>query len=56
VSHRQALAVVVEAQHDCMNSRGIRACGTSLVRKAMSGAYRENAALRGEFLASLRRR
>ena len=50
------VAVVVEAQHDCMSSRGIRACGTTLVTKAMSGAYRENAALRGEFLASLRMR
>ncbi len=50
------VAVVIEAQHDCMRSRGIRACGTSLMTKAMSGAYRENAALRGEFLASLQSR
>lgn len=50
------VAVVVEARHDCMSSRGIRACGTGLVTKAMFGAYREDAALRGEFLASLQLR
>lgn len=47
------VAVVVEAEHGCMTTRGIHACGSSLVTKAMLGVYRQDAELRREFLSSV---
>lgn len=47
------VAVVIEAEHGCMSSRGVRACGSRLVTRSMRGSYVEDADLRREFLASL---
>ena len=47
------VAVVIEAEHGCMSSRGVRACGSRLVTRSMRGSYVENVDLRQEFLASL---
>jgi GTP cyclohydrolase I len=48
----RGVAVIVEAEHGCMTSRGIRAHGARMVTKCMIGAYRKDAALRREFLGS----
>lgn len=49
----RGVAVVVEAEHDCMTSRGVSVHGTRMVTKRMLGAFRDDAGLRREFLASL---
>ncbi|QDY99593.1 GTP cyclohydrolase I FolE [Nitratireductor mangrovi] len=48
----RGVAVVIEAEHGCMTSRGIRAHGARLVTRRMLGAYGEDETLRGEFLAA----
>lgn len=48
----RGVAVVVEARHGCMNSRGVRACGARLVTTRFLGAFRESAQARCEFLAA----
>lgn len=47
------VAVVIEAEHGCMTSRGVRAHGTRMVTKRMLGLFAGDADLRREFLASL---
>lgn len=48
----RGVAVVIEAEHGCMTSRGVRVHGARMVTKRMIGAYGEDADLRREFLAS----
>lgn len=48
----RGVAVVIEAEHGCMTSRGVHAHGARMVTKCMIGAYRDNPELRREFLAS----
>lgn len=50
----KGVAVVVEATHDCMTSRGIRSLESTMVTKCFLGAYERDHHLRQEFLASLR--
>ncbi|BBK33886.1 GTP cyclohydrolase I [Stella humosa] len=45
------VAVVIEASHQCMTTRGVHKPGTSLVTSRMLGAFRADAATRREFLA-----
>ena len=45
------VAVVIEASHQCMTTRGVHKPGTSMVTSRMLGAFRDNAATRREFLA-----
>ena len=47
------VAVVIAASHQCMTTRGVRTCGTSMVTHRMLGAFRKRAVIRQEFLASL---
>jgi GTP cyclohydrolase IA len=42
--------VVIEAEHLCMTSRGIRKPGSTMVTSAMRGRFREDQATREEFL------
>jgi len=49
------VAVVLVAEHGCMTSRGIRAHGSRMVTRRMLGAFRDDAALRAEFLSSIGR-
>lgn len=49
----QGVAVVIEAEHACMTSRGVRSHSTKMVTKRMLGTYRDDTALRREFLSSL---
>jgi GTP cyclohydrolase I len=44
------VAVVVEATHECMTTRGIHKRGVSMVTSAMLGTFREDARTRAEFL------
>jgi GTP cyclohydrolase I len=47
----KGVAVVVQAQHQCMTTRGIHKTGVSMVTSRMLGAFRDNEATRREFLA-----
>ena len=49
----RGVAVVIEASHQCMTTRGVHKPGTSLVTSRMLGAFRENPATRREFLGML---
>ncbi len=46
----RGVAVVVDAQHQCMTTRGVHRRGVSMVTSAMRGALREDARTRSEFL------
>ena len=47
----KGVAVVMEAVHHCMTTRGIHKPGTAMVTSRMLGAFRDDAATRREFLA-----
>ncbi len=51
----KGVAVVIEAQHQCMTTRGVHKPGVSMVTSRMLGAFRTNAATRREFLAMVGR-
>ena len=46
----KGVAVVIEAQHQCMTTRGVHKPGVSMVTSTMIGDFRENATTRREFL------
>ena len=45
------VAVVLKAEHHCMTTRGVMKPGTDLVTSHMTGAFRDNAMTRQEFLS-----
>src|SRR5262245_33765820 len=47
------VAVVVEASHQCMTTRGVHKAGVSMVTSRMLGAFRENPSTRREFLTMI---
>jgi len=47
------VAVVIEADHACMTSRGVNAHDTRMVTRRLLGRFRDDAELRREFLSSL---
>jgi GTP cyclohydrolase I len=47
----KGVAVVIEAAHQCMTTRGVHKPGVSLVTSTMHGVFRDNQATRREFLA-----
>ena len=49
----KGVAVVVEAVHQCMTTRGVHKPGTSLVTSRMLGAFRDDPSTRRELLAML---
>jgi GTP cyclohydrolase I len=49
----QGVAVVVQATHGCMTTRGIHKSAASLVTSRMLGVFRRQAQTRQEFLAAL---
>src|SRR4051795_3564413 len=49
----QGVAVVVQATHGCMTTRGVHKHGASLVRSPMLGVFRRQPQTRQEFLAAL---
>jgi len=50
----QGVAVVVEARHLCMESRGVKIQGQSMVTSSMVGVFRDNPAARAEFLTLIK--
>ncbi|RJF96953.1 GTP cyclohydrolase I FolE [Noviherbaspirillum cavernae] len=49
------VAVVIEASHQCMTTRGVHKPGVAMVTSRMLGAFRENLSTREEFLAMISR-
>ena len=47
------VAVVVEAEHQCMSTRGVHKPGVSMVTSTMLDAFREDPSTRREFLAAI---
>ncbi|NVK20258.1 MAG: GTP cyclohydrolase I FolE [Methylocystaceae bacterium] len=47
------VAVVIEAQHQCMTTRGVYKPGVTMVTSRMLGSFRENLATRKEFLTMI---
>jgi GTP cyclohydrolase IA len=50
----KGVAVVIEATHQCMTTRGVRKPGTVTMTSMMLGHFRDNDAARQEFLAMIR--
>ncbi|WP_019142518.1 GTP cyclohydrolase I FolE [Noviherbaspirillum massiliense] len=49
------VAVVIEASHQCMTTRGVHKPGVAMVTSRMLGTFRENLSTRQEFLAMIGR-
>jgi len=47
------VAVVIEAAHQCMTTRGVNKPGVTMVTSKMLGAFREDSRTRREFLANV---
>jgi GTP cyclohydrolase I len=50
----KGVAVVIEAAHQCMTTRGIHKPGVTMVTSRMLGAFRDDTTTRREFLAMIR--
>lgn len=46
----RGVAVVIDASHECMTTRGVHKRGVSMITSKMLGAFREDARTRAEFL------
>ncbi len=46
----QGVGVVIEAEHQCMTTRGVHKPGAAMVTSRMLGCFRDDATTRGEFL------
>ncbi|MHB1207881.1 MAG: GTP cyclohydrolase I FolE, partial [Rhodospirillaceae bacterium] len=51
----KGVAVVVQAEHQCMTTRGVEKPGVSMVTSTMLGAFRDDPSTRREFLAIIGR-
>ena len=51
----RGVAVVIEAQHQCMTTRGIHKTGVSMVTSRMLGAFRDDPSTRREVLSMIGR-
>ena len=47
----KGVAVVIEAAHQCMTTRGVHKSGVTMVTSRMLGAFRDNQSTRREFLS-----
>lgn len=47
----KGVAVIIEAAHQCMTTRGIHKPGVTMVTSRMLGVFRDNAATRKEFMS-----
>jgi GTP cyclohydrolase I len=52
----KGVAVVIEAGHQCMTTRGVHKPGVSMVTSRMLGVFRSNADTRRELLAMIGQR
>jgi GTP cyclohydrolase IA len=53
VLNPHGVAVVTEATHQCMTTRGVHKTGVSMVTSRMLGVFRDHAETRQEFLAAI---
>jgi GTP cyclohydrolase I len=51
----KGVAVVIEASHQCMTTRGVHKSGVDMVTSRMLGAFRDNGETRREFLSMIGR-
>jgi GTP cyclohydrolase IA len=51
----RGVAVLLEAEHQCMTTRGVHKSGVSMVTSRMIGAFRQDASTRREFLSAIGR-
>jgi GTP cyclohydrolase I len=51
----RGVAVLLQAEHHCMTTRGVHKSGVSMVTSRMVGAFRQNPATRREFLSAIGR-
>ena len=49
------VGVVIEAQHQCMTTRGVNKPGVAMVTSCMLGTFRKDSATRSEFLSAVGR-
>ncbi len=49
----RGVAVVVDAQHQCMTTRGVHKTGVSMITSTMLGTFRSDARTRTEFLSMI---
>ena len=49
----KGVAVVIEAAHQCMTTRGVHKSGVDMVTSRMLGAFRDNGETRREFLSMI---
>ena len=49
----RGVAIVIDAEHQCMTTRGIRKRGATTRTQQFSGEFKSNAAMRAEFLNSV---
>ncbi|OYV53024.1 MAG: GTP cyclohydrolase I FolE [Rhodospirillales bacterium 20-60-12] len=52
----RGVAVVMEAAHECMTTRGVHKTGVTMITSRMLGAFRDDASTRREFLAMISQR
>jgi GTP cyclohydrolase I len=52
----RGVAVVIEANHQCMSTRGVHKPGASMITSRMLGAFRDDPSTRREFLAMIAQR
>ncbi len=50
----RGVAVVIEAQHQCMTTRGVKKPDVAMITACLRGAFEEDAGVRAEFLGMLR--
>lgn len=50
----RGVAVVIEAQHHCMATRGVHRSNVRMVTSEMLGAFQDDDRIRGEFFAAIR--
>jgi GTP cyclohydrolase I len=50
----QGVAVVIQAEHMCMQMRGVQKQDSSMVTSAMLGAFKDNLATRSEFMSIIK--
>ncbi|HEX7388762.1 MAG TPA: GTP cyclohydrolase I FolE [Acidiphilium sp.] len=51
----RGVAVVIEANHECMSTRGVHKTGVAMVTSRMLGAFRDDPSTRREFLTMISR-
>ena len=47
------VGVVVDAQHECMTTRGVQKPGVSMVSSCMLGSFRDDPSTRAEFMSMI---